>query len=132
MECNDSEGALDLPEDFDLDAELRTFDLVAFTDHQALAERLNELLPDGPDGEAKVTWSTEVVGTPALKAATGMLDEGFQALAVAWAQHGSRAAGGQEIDGVWWPDLLDVYAYSAPRGLIFRERMPAWHARQIP
>lgn len=31
-----------------------------------------------------------------------------------------------KIDGVWWQDKLDVYAYSAPRGVIFDLRLPEW------
>lgn len=30
------------------------------------------------------------------------------------------------IDGVWWEDILDVYAYSAPRGVISTKRLPEW------
>lgn len=29
-------------------------------------------------------------------------------------------------DGVWWNDYLDVYNYSAPRGVIFNSRMNKW------
>lgn len=30
------------------------------------------------------------------------------------------------IDGVWWDDILDVYAYSAPRGVIVPKRLSEW------
>jgi hypothetical protein len=31
-----------------------------------------------------------------------------------------------EFDGVWWNDMLDPYALSAPRGVIVRSRLPQW------
>ena len=31
-----------------------------------------------------------------------------------------------DLDGVWWNDLLDVYAYSAPRGVIVLPRLKEW------
>lgn len=30
------------------------------------------------------------------------------------------------IDGVWWEDILDVYAYSAPRGVINTKHLSEW------
>lgn len=30
------------------------------------------------------------------------------------------------VDGVWWEDRLDVYAYSAPRGVISATKLPSW------
>jgi hypothetical protein len=31
-----------------------------------------------------------------------------------------------QLDGVWWEDVLDQYAYSAPRGVIVPSRVPNW------
>ncbi len=31
-----------------------------------------------------------------------------------------------EVDGVWWEDRLDVYAYSAPRGVISATKLASW------
>lgn len=31
-----------------------------------------------------------------------------------------------QIDGVWWDDLLDVYRYSAPRGVIVSKKLSEW------
>lgn len=30
------------------------------------------------------------------------------------------------LDGVWWNDVLDIYCLSAPRGVIFREKLSQW------
>lgn len=30
------------------------------------------------------------------------------------------------LDGIWWEDDLDIYGYSAPRGVIFNEKLKDW------
>lgn len=35
-----------------------------------------------------------------------------------------------ELDGVWWEEKLDVYAYSAPRGVIIPKRVNEWNVTQ--
>jgi hypothetical protein len=35
------------------------------------------------------------------------------------------------LDGVFWEDVLDVSRLSAPRAVVFRNRVPAWHVRQV-
>jgi len=36
------------------------------------------------------------------------------------------------LDGVWWEDRLDIYAYSAPRGVIFPAMVKGWVASHEP
>ena len=31
-----------------------------------------------------------------------------------------------DLDGVWWQDKLDVFKYSAPRGVINRHKLKDW------
>jgi hypothetical protein len=37
-----------------------------------------------------------------------------------------------KFDGVWWADILDVYAYSAPRGVIPAYRLSEWVIEKDP
>jgi len=34
-------------------------------------------------------------------------------------------------DGIWWNDVLDVYDYSAPRGVIFNSKLGEWKINKI-
>lgn len=34
------------------------------------------------------------------------------------------------VDGVWWSDVLDPGALSAPRGVIFKTRLPLWRVER--
>jgi hypothetical protein len=36
-----------------------------------------------------------------------------------------------KIDGVWWNDVLDIGAYSAPRGVISLSQLPTWKKSKI-
>jgi hypothetical protein len=36
-----------------------------------------------------------------------------------------------DCDGAWWNEELDVGALSAPRGVIFQSKVPAWRGREI-
>lgn len=35
------------------------------------------------------------------------------------------------VDGVWWEDELDLFGLSAPRGVIFPERLPLWAPKHL-
>lgn len=35
------------------------------------------------------------------------------------------------IDGVWWNDILDVFCYSAPRGVISTTKLPSWQINKV-
>lgn len=35
------------------------------------------------------------------------------------------------LDGVWWNDMLDIYCLSAPRGVIFRDKLSEWNATEV-
>jgi hypothetical protein len=36
-----------------------------------------------------------------------------------------------QVDGVWWEDILDVSRYSAPRGVIFEEKLKEWTIKKV-
>lgn len=36
-----------------------------------------------------------------------------------------------QCDGVWWDDKLDQYALSAPRGVIFKDKLPSWKMKKV-
>ena len=36
-----------------------------------------------------------------------------------------------DCDGVWWDDKLDQYALSAPRGVIFANKVPSWTKKKV-
>jgi len=37
----------------------------------------------------------------------------------------------RDVDGAWWHEKLDLSAISAPRGVIFRARLPEWVAYEV-
>lgn len=75
-----------------------------------------------------VTRKTVTLPTPLLETRTGLRrpDDATDALLIAWAH--AQTFGEQPLDGVWWDEHLDPAAYSAPRGLIFRDRLGDWRA----
>jgi 8-oxo-dGTP pyrophosphatase MutT (NUDIX family) len=36
-----------------------------------------------------------------------------------------------QCDGVWWDDRLDQYALSAPRGVIFKDKLSSWKIKKV-
>ena len=36
-----------------------------------------------------------------------------------------------KLDGIWWNDVLDVYSYSAPRGVIFNSRLREFNVTMV-
>ncbi len=40
-------------------------------------------------------------------------------------------AGFRHLDGAWWNETLDVARLSAPRGVIFRSKLPEWAAAEV-
>lgn len=86
------------------------------------AQAEHALLEEDPDSEATLgTWAT-VIPTPKLMAfmghhrAVALTPSVFDDLATAWAHD-------QKLDGVWWADRLDPDSLSAPRGVVFPERV---------
>ena len=91
----------------------------------SLEDAQNELEEMGEGTDRIETIDPCWLATPKLDVAMGRTprdqpsgdSQVLQDVATVWAKE-------QGLDGVWWEDNLEVEAYSAPRGVVFEDRVP--------
>ena len=80
---------------------------------------------EGPDGGDAVVPVEVLTGTALLCARLGRArmegQDAFDFVAMVWAEDGHPA-----LDGVWWGEVFDPDALSAPRGGIFPGKVGSW------
>lgn len=78
------------------------------------------------DDDFPIEKIDDIKGTQKLAQMTGNPDamQPFDLLLTVFAQSSN-------YDGVWWEDELDVYAYSAPRGVIAPNKLNTWKITRI-
>ena len=84
----------------------------------------------GDTGDGRVEEVDGFVATPKLKKAwkkdfTGNIPDPLS-IGVLYALEEST-----DFDGAWWNEDLDPWRLSAPRGVIFRSRLPEWTSKKI-
>lgn len=93
---------------------------------------------DDPDDERdfKVEMVDTYAATPKLqrewrKDFTGAIPDPVSIGVLYAVEAMAQSATKPRLDGSWWNETLDVDQLSAPRGVIFKKKLPEWSARQV-
>ena len=103
---------------YDEEGELWYFDFKSY----------NEALIEATEESEIVVKDGGLIPTPKLSKATGVrssIAEAFNHLLTVYAETVTS------YDGVWWGDDLDVGKLSAPRGVIFKDKLSEWNKESI-
>lgn len=98
------------------DDELEDMLFIDFSSYQEAIDNLDE-------GYELKTLPHGTVMTPLMQEKVGATDLETNPLDLLTTLYADEKLG---LDGVWWNDRLNIFAYSAPRGVIFERRLPDW------
>ncbi len=87
----------------------------------------NEALEEACDDPDSVKVVKDIIPTEKMNKVVGWkidISSTFDLLVTLYAEAET------DYDGVWWNEILDVVAYSAPRGVIFNSRLSEWSVSQ--
>lgn len=98
---------------------------LAQLEYEAMAEGFEDELEDAPKIEPYEGWKLTPAGLAAVSRKRVDLSETPEMVAVLYCESETK------LDGVYWDDILDVDALSAPRAVIFPSRLDGFTVRAM-